>query len=204
MTTLSDHTMLEHGLYALQLAVGATFGFAVVTKLRAPRAFASVIREYQLLPVTLIPWIASGVIALEILTAASFLTGSLLLVVAPVSLVLLLVFAAAVGINLKRGRMVPCGCFGNSEPISTASMARLTFLATAAAGVLVSSLLDLGPGSINDVVSEGRAGLVYEFEIGTLSIFILLIAAWGLRLRELVAVIRGPRSMPATTTQQLR
>ncbi len=82
-------------------------------KLRAPRYYASVIREYQL------PLVAGNEAIAITIGLAELCTGFLLLI--PVSrelaawfaLLLLLIYAMAIGINLLRGRTsIDCGCSG--------------------------------------------------------------------------------------------
>ncbi len=113
------------------------FASAGVHKLRDRAAFTGVLAAYRVVPVALVPAAAVGVALLELAVAAALATGSR--VAGPAgALGLLLVYAAAIGVNLARGRRtIDCGCgaLGARQPISEWLLARNAFLALAAASL---------------------------------------------------------------------
>jgi hypothetical protein len=107
------------------------FASAAVQKLRAPARFAEVFAAYRVLP----SWLARLsllVPALELLVAAGLLVQTARAVAAGAGAALLVVYAAAVGVNLRRGRLdLACGCGGPNErrPIAPWMVVRNLLLA---------------------------------------------------------------------------
>ena len=95
-------------------AIGLLFARSAVAKLRDRAAFADVVATYRLLPERAGGMAATMLIGLETGAAALLLAG----VARPagadvggaVAALLLALFAAAMAINLHRGRIIPCGC----------------------------------------------------------------------------------------------
>jgi uncharacterized membrane protein YphA (DoxX/SURF4 family) len=121
-----------------RLILGGLFIYASIDKIANPYAFARIIHNYQMMPdifiyfmaVTL-PWVEAVagvflVLGLYKRTSAIFLSS------------LLLVFAAAISVNLIRGINFDCGCFSTvttetgSDPV----------------GLLIRDMLILIPGVI--------------------------------------------------------
>ncbi len=122
---------LSHIALAAQFGLGMVFLLSAVPKLRRPRFFAWSVVAYDILPEKVAYGFAFALIPLELFLAATFLTGWLMSVALALATLLLVVFTVAVGINLRRGHLVDCGCFGEgSEPISIRSVARLFLLLT--------------------------------------------------------------------------
>jgi hypothetical protein len=93
-------------------AVGLIFTQAAIAKLRHHAELAGVVANYRLLPEPLVAPIAAALPLVELALGLALLAGGLRLAVAPAAL-LLLVFAAAIAINLRRGRShIDCGCGG--------------------------------------------------------------------------------------------
>ena len=95
----------------VQLALGAIFVAAAVPKILDPPAFAHRIYNYRLLPgvavnaaALVLPWV-------EILAGLALVVGFWKRTAAGIAGVLLLVFVAALSINLARRNPVECGCF---------------------------------------------------------------------------------------------
>jgi hypothetical protein len=123
--------MLNKLCLVAQLALGGVFLVSSASKLRDPRRFARGLTEYQVLPAGWANAAAGFVIGLEISLALAHLAGQLLTFALPLGLALLATFGVAVGLNLKRGRALPCHCFGQgSETISGATLVRLALLAS--------------------------------------------------------------------------
>lgn len=98
------------------LGPGTLFLAAGANKLGDPKYFRDVVAGYQLMPAWAVPTIATGVVTLELLAGvAAIQPFSLALRLLGVSVIalLLLGYAAAIGINLMRGRRhIDCGCSG--------------------------------------------------------------------------------------------
>ena len=95
---------------AASVAVALLLGFAGIDKLRHRALLPGVIANYRLLPDALVSPAAALLPAVELLVAAALVLG--LAPLAPLAaIVLLLVFAAAMAINIGRGRRhIDCGC----------------------------------------------------------------------------------------------
>ncbi|WP_167475394.1 MauE/DoxX family redox-associated membrane protein [Nocardia arthritidis] len=134
---------------AVQFALGAVFCTAGVAKLTDFRSFAGVVRDYEMVPVRLVPVVAGGVVAVELLAGAGLATGLALGYALLVAGVLSLVFLAAVVVNLSRGRLVSCGCFGpHSEDISWRTVGRLLVLLAAVVDLAVHRWAAGGSGPV--------------------------------------------------------
>ena len=80
-------------------------------KVAARDEFVAALREYRLLPAVLLRPVAALLPAIEFTLAAGWLTGVGGRAVAASTAVLLVVYAAAVAVNLLRGRVhIACGC----------------------------------------------------------------------------------------------
>jgi len=108
--------------------LAAVFAFAAVPKIANPEAFSEVVYRYHLLPDALVngvavflPWF-EAVCALALVAGMRFRKGALLGVG-----LMLLVFIAAMAINLHRGVNISCGCFsvsGEGAAMSWINIAR--------------------------------------------------------------------------------
>jgi len=112
---------------------------AALGKLRAPLHFAGVLADYRLLPAA---WVtpASWLLPIgELAVAAGLALPATRSAAALACAALLLAYAAAIGINLARGRRtIDCGCGGPDarRPIQPAMLARNAALAALAASLL--------------------------------------------------------------------
>jgi hypothetical protein len=179
-------------VYALQLTLGVVFLAAAAPKLRHPHAFAGTVAGYGIAPGRLVPALARALIALEAFLAFAFVTGWLMDVAVPLAALALAGFVVAVGLNLRRGREVPCGCFGDpDEQISVRSLIRLGLLLGAlCAMVVVSAAAGTQPVTLEAVLADGGAGLEYLLEVAGLAGFLLLAGLWALSAPELASVLR--------------
>jgi hypothetical protein len=104
-----------HGrLYAVvRLALAGVFLWAGAIKLADPAAFAGIIRGYALAPEFLVPWLALGLPALEVLAAlglAANVRGSLAAVAG-----MLLLFLFVLWYGILADLHIDCGCFGPED-----------------------------------------------------------------------------------------
>ena len=127
----------------LSVAFALLLGAAALHKLTQFREFRQVLSEYQLLPATLVGPAAIAIVGTEVLLASGWAFRVWLPYVGLASSALLLVYAVAIGVNLRRGRVfIDCGCaFGRTagETISAGMVIRNVLLA----GVSIASLLPL-------------------------------------------------------------
>lgn len=191
-----------------QLCVGLTFAYAVAGKLREPGAYVRAVEGYRLLPTRLAPGAAMSLLMSELLVAIGFLTGQWLIVAAPLALLLLTVFLAAVASVLVRGREVPCGCLGDpTEVVSGRTVARL-FVLIIASTLCVAAMVGRGdltaPVQPVDLLLQGRS-----FELlGTLllSAFALCATAWVFQVAAVIRLVfagsRNARTPSLTRTDR--
>ena len=95
--------------HLLRLSLAGIFIYAGLIKLLDPRAFAHTIAQYDLIPETLLPLVAVGLPALELLAGVglSFEVRGSLTIIALLLLVFLVILGYAVWHNLD----IDCGCF---------------------------------------------------------------------------------------------
>lgn len=102
------------GVYhCLRLALACVFIYAGLMKLLGPRAFAHAIAQYDLVPEGLLPLVAVGLPALELLAGLGLLLevrGSLTVII-----ILLFMFLAALGYAIWENLDIDCGCFTLEE-----------------------------------------------------------------------------------------
>jgi uncharacterized membrane protein YphA (DoxX/SURF4 family) len=99
--------------HILRLGLAVIFIYAGVVKLLDPRAFAHAIAQYDLIPEVLLPLVAVGLPALELLAGVGLIfevRGSLTLIA-----LLLLIFLVVLGYALWRNLDIDCGCFTLDE-----------------------------------------------------------------------------------------
>ncbi len=98
----------------VQFVLAAFFVVAGISKIADPPGFAHEIHNYKMVPGALVNAMALLLPWLEVVTGAALFLGIARRTAAKVFAVLLLVFIAALGVNLARGHPVDCGCFGTS------------------------------------------------------------------------------------------
>jgi hypothetical protein len=168
---------------ALRLVLGGVLLRAFVAKARVPRRFIEAIRAYALLPPGIAPIAAGGLLLAEPVLALALLTGWGGALAWDATVLLLGLFLIAVAVNLRRGRQIPCGCFGSaSETISYHTLARLVLLELAA---LVARLLHPAYPDL----SIARAGAA-----AALAALLLVGGLWLLELPSWIRLFRRPIS----------
>ena len=99
--------------HCLRLGLACIFIYAGLIKLLDPRTFAHAIAQYDLLPDGLLPLVAIGLPALELLAGLGLIfevRGSLTLMA-----VLLLIFLVILGYAVWHNLDIDCGCFTADE-----------------------------------------------------------------------------------------
>lgn len=89
---------------------------AAIPKLLDRREFERAVSNYALLPARLVAPFSRWLPRAELAVALMLLLGIAVSVVATLAGVLLLAFAAAVSMNLMRGRRIDCGCYSSVAP----------------------------------------------------------------------------------------
>jgi hypothetical protein len=187
--------MLPEVRLVVQLAIGATFLYSTLMKVRNPARFAQGLKDYGILPLGLSYPVALVFIVLEGFLAISHLTGSALRIGVPTGMAMLLVFGSAVIINLYRGRALPCYCFGGqgSETISVRTLARISVLFMGEALLMV----NLNHSESNYLSSQMPIGELQQAGLSLFWVAFLTIAvAWLLDLDSVVTVIWSSQTKP--------
>ena len=95
--------------------LGAVMAGAAWSKIADPPSFAQSLHAYRLLPAVLLAPLALFLPWLEALAGLALLLGPARRGAAALTLVLMVVFLGALGINRLRDNPVDCGCFGTSK-----------------------------------------------------------------------------------------
>jgi uncharacterized membrane protein YphA (DoxX/SURF4 family) len=109
--TLTDRLASPWLTVRVQIALGVLFVAAALPKIVDPPGFAHMIYNYRLVPGAFVNAMALGMPWLELLVGLGLILGIWTRTSAAVVGALLLVFVAAIGINLARGNAIDCGCF---------------------------------------------------------------------------------------------
>jgi hypothetical protein len=121
-------------------ALAVLFAASAAHKLAALGEWPGVVRNYRLLPEALATAAAGALLIAGVLTAGALLWPATRRIGACAAAAQLLVFAAAIAINLRRGRTsIDCGCFGSRlrQGISAWMVVRNLALVLLALGLLL-------------------------------------------------------------------
>ena len=183
----------EMGL-VLQLALGVVFLLSAAGKLRDPKGFALAVADYQVLPALLAYPVSLLIIGLESWLAITHLTGLLMAVAAPLGFATLASFVVAVGVNLKRGRGLPCYCFGGrgGETISSRTLTRLILLLSCE-GLLLADPIFF---TTNQLIYPDRITRFSDLALALFwATFLLVGGSWLLNLPDLMDLLRPSKSV---------
>jgi uncharacterized membrane protein YphA (DoxX/SURF4 family) len=103
----------------VQIALGLFFVVAALPKLVDPPSFAHMIYNYRLVPGTFVNVMALAMPWLELLIGLALVLDIWTRTSASLVGALLLVFIAAISVNLARGNAIECGCFDVSAANKT-------------------------------------------------------------------------------------
>ncbi len=90
---------------------------AGASKLSDLGEFADAIKHYRIIPGATAGAAAKMIALTEVVLGTVLILGAGITYASAAGSVLLIIFALAMGINLIRGRRIPCGCKRESEPI---------------------------------------------------------------------------------------
>jgi hypothetical protein len=154
------HELLATLSVAGRVCVGLVFLLAAAQKASHWRILSGVISNYRLLPRMAVVPAAALLPPLEMIVGVLLLSAMAMPWAALASIALLAVFAAAMAINLRRGRSaIDCGC-GQSflaQRLSWTLVARNAVLA----GLLLPSLAVRGPMTLSAALTGVGAGLAF-------------------------------------------
>ena len=103
----------------LQFVLAAFFVVAGIAKVADPPGFAHEIHNYGIVPGFAVNAMALVLPWLEIVVGLALFAGIAKRTAARILAFLLVVFIAALSVNLARGKPVDCGCFGSSSAPKT-------------------------------------------------------------------------------------
>ncbi|HEX6032987.1 MAG TPA: MauE/DoxX family redox-associated membrane protein [Anaerolineales bacterium] len=191
--------MMPKMMLVIQLAIGAVLLFSSGGKWRNPMGFARGVADYDVLPDRLAVIFGLLLVPLETTVAVSHFTGWWISAAAPLGIAMFGSFAVAVAINLRRGRSLPCYCFGDStgENISAQSLARLLLL-LGGEGLLLLSLRQSGAARLvyHQLVTLREFGFALFW-----TAFVVVVAMWVLRLPDLHELLRSHVSLSVNEQQ---
>lgn len=98
--------------------LGITFIYASWDKIMNPAQFADILYNYEILPSVLINFPAVFLPWLELITGLFLIFGIFVRTSAKILISLLLIFIAAITINIFRGLNFDCGCFSTAKTLS--------------------------------------------------------------------------------------
>ncbi|WLH37945.1 methylamine utilization protein MauE [Pseudomonas sp. FP2196] len=171
-------------ILASALAVAVLLASAATHKLRAPARFARQLADYQLLPESLVRPVGRAIPLLELLIAFALLVPLSRGPAAWVAAALIALYAAAIAINLWRGRRdIDCGCAGPDQvqplrPVLLLRNAVLIALALLASATPLVRDLNLFDGFVT-VAASAVALLTYAAADGLLANSPLLLKLIG-------------------------
>lgn len=192
---------MESVRIAVQLAIGMVFLAAGLGKLRHPLRFAEGVTNYEILPPRIAYAVGFALIPLEIYLGTAHVTGWQVSQAIPLALATLSTFAIAVGVNLRRGRALPCYCFGGAEGevISGPALGRLSLLI---AGDLLLWRRGFQDGSYGIQLASNLAQLGLAF---FWAMFVIVASMWLLSISDFWDLVRpcprcGRPSIKTTTS----
>jgi hypothetical protein len=128
---MSSSEIAEIGI-AIRTLVALVFAAAALGKMRHWAVLRGVVANYRLLPDLLVAPLAYALPPVEAIVAAALMVGPMSPWPEAAAAALLLAFAAAMGVNLMRGRRdIDCGCFQSAlkQSLSWRLVARNVLLA---------------------------------------------------------------------------
>jgi Methylamine utilisation protein MauE len=167
---------VSHGLDPLIIAIAAgalllTFARGAWHKLADHPMFRAILENYEIVPARFVPAVAIGLTAVEAAIALCLLFPGTLSLAALSALVLLALYAIAMAINLRRGRVnIDCGCGGPGHGLSWILVGR-NF------GLMAVALIAAWPAL--DRVMDLADMLVLVAAVGTVALVLVIVEQAG-------------------------
>ena len=131
-----------------RLVVGGVWLVAGALKLPDPTESVRAVRNYQLLPEAVVPFVGHSLPVLEVIVGLCLLLGLLTRPAAAVSAVLMAAFVVGIASAWARGLSIDCGCFGGGGgPVEDATAKYPWEIARDTALLLASLWLVWRPGT---------------------------------------------------------
>lgn len=171
---------------ALALIAVTSAAFTAMVFIRAAwhkladfRAFVGFVSDYRLLPAQLVETASATLLVVEITIAVTLLIPGVRPLGAVLAIVLLGLYAAAIGITIARGRTsVECGCGGAPNLLSSVLLVRNGVLALVAAGTFIGDSVTLeGAGAATAIATA--------FLLFVLFLLVEQILANGMHVRQI-------------------
>ncbi|ODT47716.1 MauE/DoxX family redox-associated membrane protein [Devosia sp. 63-57] len=153
---MTDADMFSLLAAALTVFVSLIFARAAWHKLSEFTEFTGFVADYQLLPERLVVPASWAIVTAETASVALQLVPGGRLLGLGIAVMMLLAYAGAMAVNIRRGRTaIECGCGGAVQPLSWSLVVRNAILATMG---LVAIAMPLGPMSAPDAIAAIGAG----------------------------------------------
>lgn len=173
MINVLAHELFATASVAGRVCVGLVFVLAATNKAQHWRIFSAVLANYRLLPRALVAPAAALLPPVELTLGILLLSAQIGPFAELAALILLALFAAAMAINIRRGRMeIDCGC-GQSFLKQTLSWA-LVWRNAGLMALLLPSVAGAGPATMSAALTGVAAGLTLFLLYLALNIFATL------------------------------
>jgi hypothetical protein len=173
---MTDPAFAQVGI-AVRTLIALVYLSAAIGKLRHLSVFHGVVANYRLLPSFLVAPVAYGLPPVEAAIGAALLLGLRSAWAEWAAAGLLLVFALAMGINLRRGRSnIDCGCFQSAlrQPLRWALVMRNIVLAL----LLGLAMRTSGPADWRSVIDGLLVGGALFLILQSLNILLSITPSW--------------------------
>lgn len=159
----------------LSVVLGGFLCWSAYHKLVRPRAFIVTASAYRPLSPRAAQYVGLAVPICEVMLGTALVVEVAVRVAALASAVLFALFAVAMGYNLARGNIIPCGCHGTTRTrtIGIVPIAEDAALVALAAGLAVAT----GTWNIVPSWSPLAHALVQPWRTGVASLLVLVISA---------------------------
>lgn len=183
----------------IRVVTGSLSAFVALVVLRAvlhkaadPGRFEGVLADYDLMPDRALPWMRMAIPCFEFACVLALAWGGSQRIGGYATGLLLMIYAAAIGVNLVRGRHeIDCGCGGAPEPISWALVIRNVALSA----MLVPVVLGHGqPASVSELLASWAIALVGACCWGAAEQMLVNQARMGTARREMLNGMFGAAS----------
>jgi peroxiredoxin len=169
---------MDLAVFGGRILLAAVFAISAIAKLADRRGVRAALVDFGvpaplITPASAILPVAESVVALALLSSSSARWGAV------GALALLVIFSAAIAVNLVRGRQPECHCFGQlrSGPVGTSTLVRNGLLATLAGGIAWRQGRE--PGfSMTDWLAQKSAGEILGFVAAMVALALVALQAW--------------------------
>jgi len=175
MNDIGTVTAVRDLAILLSVVLGGFLCWSAYHKLVRPRAFIVAASAYRPLSPRVAQWVGLAVPICEFTLGAALVLGVAVRVAALTSGLLFALFAVAMGYNLARGNIIPCGCHGTTQTqtIGIVPIAEDAVLVALAAGLAITA----GTWDIVPSWSPFPHDLVQPWQTGVALLLVFVISA---------------------------